>query len=66
VRLPVPAAPELTPASTVWAVATAVAVYVGMCLLYLVWHPLALVPNLLLLLAAVYLIGGELWNRRFS
>lgn len=60
----VPEAPEFSIKNVVWAVAFAVALYVVMCLGYLVWHPLALVPNSLLLIVAVYLIGGELWNKR--
>jgi ABC-type Fe3+-siderophore transport system permease subunit len=60
----VPSAPEITGVSAAWAALTAVAVLVISGLLAEVWQPLALIPSLLLLIAAVYLIGGELWENR--
>lgn len=63
-KVPIPAAPELTIASFAWAVATAFVVLILTGALYAVAHPLALIPNVLLLVAVAYLILGEAWNKR--
>ena len=65
-RLPVPDAPDVTTTGALWAVALAAAIFAATALLMVIWPPLALIPNVLLLLAAAYLIGGELWNRRYE
>jgi hypothetical protein len=49
-----------------WAAVVGCAIFAATVGLALVSQPLALVPSVLLLFASVYLIGGELWNKRRS
>lgn len=60
----VPKAPEMSATGAAWAVCLGVVIYLGTMLLYLVWRPLAFVPSVALLLGMLYLVGGELWNKR--
>lgn len=61
-----PAAPELSATGAVWGVAVAVAIFVLTLALMALWPPLALIPNVLLLVAGVWLMGGEWWNDRYG
>ena len=65
-RVPVPEAPEMTPAGAAWAVVIGAAIFFGTVALMALWPPLALSLNVLFLLVALWLMGGEWWNRRFG
>ena len=60
----IPEAPKMTGRNVAWAICVSVTVAVLSAGLALVSPALALVPNVILALAAFYLIGGELWNKR--
>jgi len=63
-RVPVPEAPELTPAGFCWAALVAVAWFVLTAALVRYCPPAAIGLQLVLLGSAVWLIGGEMWNAR--
>jgi len=63
-RVPIPPAPAWSYNGALWAAATGVAVFVLTISLAAIYQWLALIPNVLLALACIYLVGGELWNKR--
>lgn len=65
-RVPIPEAPEMSVTGGVWAALIAVVLFLGTWGLMLLAPWAALIPNVLLLLAAIWLIGGEMWNKRYD
>lgn len=59
-----PRVPDLTPTSGAWAVCLALVIYFGTMALYLVWRPLAFVPNVALLLLVLWLFVDGLFEKR--
>ncbi len=60
----VPPSPQWNARNIAWTVVLAVVIYLGTAALYLLAHWAAIIPSAILLVAAVYLIGGELFNER--